>query len=96
MRQYFKVNVSHFISNMPIEGERVNLEKEVTPVQTIVLWSLVITSLVGIAIMAFQLIVICFKLAKMNAALQAAHPDRDNNLYKDVMILTNKVAALES
>ena len=46
--------------------------------------------------MAFQLIIICFKLAKMNAALQAAQPDRDNTLYKDVMILTNKVAALES
>ena len=32
----------------------------------------------------------------MNAALQAARPDRDNNLYKDVMVLTNKMAALES
>ena len=51
-----------------------NLEKEVTPVLTIVLWSLVITSLVGIAIMAFQLIIICFKLAKIDAALQAARP----------------------
>ena len=73
-----------------------NLEKEVTPVLTIVLWSLVITSIVGIAIMAFQLIIICFRLAKMNAALQAARPDRDNTLFKDVMILTSKVAALES
>ena len=42
------------------------------------------------------MIIICFKLAKMNAALQAARPDRDNTLYKDVMILTSKVAALES
>ena len=73
-----------------------NLEKEVTPVLIIVLWSLVITSIVGIAIMAFQLIIICFRLAKMNAALQAARPDRDNTLFKDVMILTSKVAALES
>ena len=46
--------------------------------------------------MAFQLIIICFRLAKMNAALQAARPDRDNTLFKDVMILTSKVAALES
>ena len=66
-----------------------NLEKEVTPVLTIVLWSLVITSIVGIAIMAFQLIIICFRLAKMNAALQAARPDRDNTLFKDCLLYTS-------
>jgi len=74
-----------------------NLEKEVTPVLQIVLWSLVIASIVGIVILTIQLIIICFRLAKLNATLSAQRPDtNDQSYHTDIMILAGKVAALES
>ena len=63
----------------------------------IVLWSLVIASIVGIVILTIQLIIICFRLAKINATLSAQRPDNnDQSYHTDIMILAGKVAALES
>ena len=74
-----------------------NLEKEVTPVLQIVLWSLVIASIVGIVILTIQLIIVCFRLAKINATLTAQRPDtNDQSYHTDIMVLAGKVAALES
>ena len=74
-----------------------NLEKEVTPVLQIVLWSLVIASIVGIVILTIQLIIICFRLAKVNATLSAQCPDTNDQSYHTyLMILAGKVAPLES
>ena len=76
---------------------RNSLEKEVTPVLQIVLWSLVTASIVGIVILTIQLIIICFRLAKINATLSAQRPDNnDQSYHTDIMILAGKVAALES